>query len=377
MLSLNTIISPCGQIVELLRLNDWTKMKSSVYFCEHEAEQTWPRGLRFKSHTAEQNGSLKVSLQDVRMSQNSTKSLSMKFWVCIRSSSEGKYCMLSSCMRGLSSCSTRKCRGGVVEPWGFGLSRRAPLAFSRTPRYESMSVSSRSLSELQPLSLPTESERMCSIWYFSCIRNWFVFLGARIPLATFPLTFTGRRESTGLWMCRDWWWRCGCGWWWLRPFCHPPPPPPPLVLRTCRRPLQLLDQPGFLRLATSLSRASFPSCSCCCCGWCWCKLLLHIFSESIFLSFFQLRPFSSAALLHILLSTTTKREREREAGLCFIFCLRSQMTSVSFKVYLFTIISSFFLPFGFGWRIARSSSTCSSSLTARLAPLGTPSSWSV
>lgn len=137
------------------------------------------------------------------MSQNSTKSLCMKFCVCSRSSSEGKYCMLSSCMRRLSSCSTRKCRGGVVEPCGFGLSRRAPLAFSRTPRYESMSVSSTSLSELQPLSLPTESERMCSIWYFSCIRNWLVFLGARIPLAMFPFILTGRRDTAGLWRCRD------------------------------------------------------------------------------------------------------------------------------------------------------------------------------
>lgn len=174
-----------------------------------------PFSLRFEFHTA---GNKKVCLQGVRMSQNSTKSLCMKFWLWIRSSSEGKYCMLSSCRRRLSSgrrrlsscrrrlssCSTRICPGGAVEPCGLGLSKRAPLAFSRTPRYESMSVSSTSLSEQLPLSLPTESERMCSIWYFSCIRNWLVFLGARIPLALFPLTLTGRRDITGLWKCCGW-----------------------------------------------------------------------------------------------------------------------------------------------------------------------------
>ncbi|TNN60730.1 Protein HGH1 [Liparis tanakae] len=109
---------------------------------------------------------------------------------------------LSSCRRRPSSCSSTICPVGGVEPCGLGLSKRAPLAFSRTPRYESMSVSSTSLSEQLPLSLPTESERMCSIWYFSCIRNWLVFLGARIPLARFPLTLTGRRDTTGLGKCR-------------------------------------------------------------------------------------------------------------------------------------------------------------------------------
>lgn len=140
----------------------------------------------------------------------------MKFWLCIRSSSEGKYCMLSSwrrrllscrsklpsCMHRGSSCSTTNGPGGDVEPYGLGLSKRAPLAFSRTPRYESMSVSSMSLSELQPLSLPTESQRMCSISYFSCIKNWLVFLGACIPLTLFPFTLTGRRDSAGFWWCR-------------------------------------------------------------------------------------------------------------------------------------------------------------------------------
>lgn len=140
----------------------------------------------------------------------------------------------------------------------------------------------------------------------------------------------------------------------MRPLGHPPPP----VLRPCRRPLQLLDQPCFLRLAASLCGASFPSCCC------W-QLLLHIISDSIFLSFSQSPPFLPAALLHILLTvahTTTKR------GWFLVFWLRSQMTSLSLRVYLFTILSLFFLTSGFGWCIACSSSSCSSSLPARLAP---------
>lgn len=132
----------------------------------------------------------------------------MKFWLCSRSSSEGKYCrLLSSCRYRWSSGSTKTWLGG---PCGSVLSSRAPRAFSRTPRYESMSVSSVSLSVPLPLSLPTESERMWSSWYFSCIRNWLVFLGARIPRARFPFTLTGRRDAAaappppGLCRCLGW-----------------------------------------------------------------------------------------------------------------------------------------------------------------------------
>ena len=209
------VITLCSILLNTLRLNDSMRWRFSVKTLSVNVKQNKPDLLQSEvwvSHCWGQNGSLKVSLQDVRMSQNSTKSLCMKFWLWIRSSSEGKYCMLSSCRRRLSSCrrrpsscSTMICPGGVVEPCGLGLSKRAPLAFSRTPRYESMSVSSMSLSELLPLSLPTESERMCSIWYFSCIKNWLVFLGARIPLALFPLTLTGRRDITGLLSLRGWW----------------------------------------------------------------------------------------------------------------------------------------------------------------------------
>ena len=297
------------------------------------------------SHCWGQNGSLKVSLQDVRMSQNSTKSLCMKFWLWIRSSSEGKYCMLSSCSRRLSSCSrrpsscsTRICPGGVVEPCGLGLSRRAPLAFSRTPRYESMSVSSMSLSELLPLSLPTESERMCNIWYFSCIKNWLVFLGARIPLALFPLTLTGRRDITGLLSLRGWWWWGWWWWgcWWFRPLGHPPPP----VLRPCRRPLQLLDQPCLLRLEGSLCGAPLPSCCCCCCCCFW-QLLLHIISESIFLSFLQSPPFLPAALLHILL-LQWPTQQQREAGYSCFFSLAQITNDPSDAQSTFSLFSRVF-----------------------------------
>lgn len=280
-------------------------------FCS-DFQWTWSRtnlSPRLEFHTVENKMASWFSFQGVRMSQNSTKSLCMKFWLCFRSSSEGKYCMLSSCRRRLSSCRTTICPGGAVELCALGLSNRAPLAFSRTPRYESMSVSSTSLSELLPLSLPTESERMCSIWYFSCIKNWFVFLGARIPLALFPLMLTGRSDIAGLWKCLGWGWCRWGGCWWLRPLGHPPTP----VLRPCMRPLQPLDQPCFLRLEGSLCGASLPSCCCCCC---W-QLLLHIISESIFLqSFLPLPPFLPAALLHIPARWPT--QQQREAGFCFL-----------------------------------------------------------
>lgn len=190
------------------------KMTEQLSVSVHGTKQTWPCSVSGLNITlcGTKEDFLKVSPQGVRMSQNSTKSFCMKFWLWIRSSSEGKYCMLSSCMRRLSSpgrcaCTTRNCPGGDLEPCALGLSKRPPLAFSRTPRYESISVSSVSLSQLLlPLSLPTESERMCSIWYFSCIRNWLVFLGARMPLALFPLTLTGLSDITCLWRLGGWWW---------------------------------------------------------------------------------------------------------------------------------------------------------------------------
>lgn len=64
--------------------------------------------------------------------------------------------------------------------------------------------------------------------------------------------------------------------------------------------------------------------------------------------------------------------KERGWFLCFLSDSDHKWPSSPLKVYLFTIISSFFLPFGFSWCIARSSSPCSSSLPVRLAPLSRP-----
>lgn len=88
----------------------------------------------------------------------------------------------------------------------------------------------------------------------------------------------------------------------------------------------------------------------------------HLLCEHFLVFFVQLRPFFSAALLHILLTTRCPTQ-QREAGFCVFFL--AQITNdlpLPPKVYLFTIIASFFLPFGFSWCIARSSSPCSSSL---------------
>lgn len=139
----------------------------------------------------------------LNVSQKSLKSFCMKSSLCITSLSDGKYCiLLLSCSSWykspklkngncwhLASCRGKNRAAVVVRS---GLSRRAPLAFSSTPRYESMSV--KSVSQSDPLSVPMESERICIIWYFSCIRNWLVFLGALIPGALLPLMLTGRSD---------------------------------------------------------------------------------------------------------------------------------------------------------------------------------------
>lgn len=102
----------------------------------------------------------------------------------------------------------------------------------------------------------------------------------------------------------------------MRPLGHPPPPP---VLRPCWRPLQLLDQPCFLRLEGSLCGGPLPSCCCCCC----CRqLLLHIISASICLVFLAvafLSPCCSASHPPPG-SVGPTQQQQREAG----FWLRSQ-----------------------------------------------------
>lgn len=77
-------------------------------------------------------------------------------------------------------------------------------------------------------------------------------------------------------------------------------------------------------------------------------------------------PFLPAALLHILLPQWPT-EQQREAGFWFSGSDHKWPRSRS-RVYLFTILSLFFLTSGFGWCIACSSSPCSSSLPARLSP---------
>lgn len=113
----------------------------------------------------------------------------------------------------------------------------------------------------------------------------------------------------------------------MRPLGHPPPP----VLRPCRRPLQLLDQPCFLRLEASLCSPSFPSCCC------W-QLLLHIISESMFLVFLAVAslppccpPSHPCSVAH----TTTKRGRS------LFSWLRSQMTLLSLSLPFHTSFTFF------------------------------------
>lgn len=115
----------------------------------------------------------------------------MKSSLSSTSSSEGKYCWLSSCARRGAAGGGSAGRGGASSAGPVS----APRAFSSTPRYESMSSGSISQSD-PPLSVPTESERRCISWYFSRIRNWLVLRGARMPGARRPSKLTGRRESS-------------------------------------------------------------------------------------------------------------------------------------------------------------------------------------